>query len=65
MIYKTLIDEKTSEFIVIVTDLKEPIFGTCSVPTLFPMTASLESLIKYYPKLDFEGIDMVRVELYL
>ena len=66
MRYKTLIDNINKEFIVLIP-LPNDVFipGTCSTPELYPMTSTLEALIKYYPTIDFSEISIVEVEINL
>jgi hypothetical protein len=64
MKFKTLIDEN-DWFIVVCTEFPEPMFGTVTVPQLYPMTSTLEAMVEYFPKLDFSEISMVEVEINL
>lgn len=66
MRFKTLIDNKTDEFIVIISfgEFKKAELGTSATPVLFPMTATKKGIENYYGN-DFslDGIDLIEVEL--
>ena len=64
MNYKTLvIREGTKYQTFAVYQVEADEFWECGTPDLLPMTATMDSLKKFYKNVNFEGITMVTVEL--